>query len=105
MELPLPLGAGMAYREFTDSKGTSWRVWSTVPEGRTVLNSEYERGWLTFDCGEELRRLAPIPSGWEDASVDRLELMSRAATKAARTSGETAVRRETADDDGRTRGS
>jgi hypothetical protein len=90
VELPLPLGANMAYREFTDSRGTSWRVWSTVPEGRTVLNSDFERGWLTFDSGSELRRLAPIPAAWEEAPVARLELMCRAATKPARQSGETA---------------
>jgi hypothetical protein len=91
----------MAYREFTDSKGIAWRVWSTVPEGRTVLNSEYERGWLTFDSGQELRRLVPIPNSWEDAPTERLELMCRAATKASRQSGETA-RRDAADEEGRT---
>jgi hypothetical protein len=94
----------MAYREFTDSKGVAWRAWSTIPEGRTVLNNDYERGWLTFDSGTEVRRLVPIPNGWEEAPTERLELMCRAATKASRQSGET-VRREAADEEERTRGS
>ena len=94
----------MAIREFTDSKGTSWRVWSTVPEGRSVLNSDFERGWLTFDSGSELRRLAPIPGAWEDAPVERLELMCRAATKPARQSGET-TRQDGAGGDQRADGS
>ena len=102
MEPPLPLVAGMAYREFTDSKGVAWRAWSTVPEGRIVLSSDYERGWLTFDSGTEVRRLVPIPNGWEEAPEERLELMCRAAIKAPRQSGET-IRREVAEEEERAR--
>lgn len=69
----------MALREFTDSKGITWRVWSTVPTAGMAAGIVPNQGWLTFDCGSARRRLIPIPRGWEDVSVDRLELMCRAA--------------------------
>ena len=78
----------MAYREFMDSKGVGWRVWSTVPSSGSHLRGGYENGWLTFECtGDEattLRRLVPIPADWETAAEDRLELMCGAATEISR---------------------
>lgn len=76
----------MAYREFLDSKGCSWRVWSTVPSFGTRLHGGFDQGWLTFECtspdrkaGAALRRLVPIPKDWETASEERLEMMCRSA--------------------------
>jgi hypothetical protein len=69
----------MSSRQFTDSKGTKWRVWCTVPSPASLLSADYARGWLTFDSDAMRRRLAPIPRGWETAAEDRLELMCRAA--------------------------
>ena len=78
----------MAYREFTDSKGDAWRVWSTVPMAGSRLRNGFDQGWLTFEgttSGETvLRRLVPIPADWESASNERLELMCRSAEKVAR---------------------
>lgn len=78
----------MAYREFTDSKGVSWRVWSTVPMAGNRLHGGFDQGWLTFEStssGETLlRRLVPIPRDWETAPDDRLELMCRSADDASR---------------------
>jgi hypothetical protein len=73
----------MSSRQFTDSKGTKWRVWGTVPSPASLLSADYAKGWLTFDSDASRRRLAPIPRGWETAAEDRLELMCRAAEEVA----------------------
>ena len=70
--------------EFVDSNGVTWRVWNTVPSARTSLSGEFDRGWLTFESTEGLKRLAPIPPHWEKATPDRLELMCRAASDVPR---------------------
>ncbi|HEY4219413.1 MAG TPA: hypothetical protein VGM67_19855 [Gemmatimonadaceae bacterium] len=31
-----------------------------------------ESGWLTFEAGATRRRLIPIPTNWEDASIPEL---------------------------------
>jgi hypothetical protein len=77
----------MPSRDFIDSTGTTWRVWSTVPSGSTVLMSEFAGGWLTFECAGCLRRLAPIPPGWADAPPERLDLLCRAAPEVPRHTG------------------
>jgi len=79
----------MAYREFVDSSGQSWRVWSTVPSMGSRLRGGFDQGWLTFertnaDGDMPLRRLVPIPPDWESAPDDRLELMCRSADEVAR---------------------
>ena len=81
--------SGMAYREFVDSKGQSWRAWSTVPSLGSRLRGGFDQGWLTFerttgDSNQPLRRLVPIPADWESASDERLELMCRSAEEVAR---------------------
>ena len=78
----------MATRDFRDGNGTNWRVWSTVPISGAVINAGFEKGWLTFESASgALRRLAPVPSGWEDAPDDRLDLLCRAATEVPRHTG------------------
>jgi len=79
----------MAYREFVDSSGQSWRVWSTVPSTGSRLRGGFDQGWLTFErinaeANMPLRRLVPIPADWESAPDDRLELMCRSADEVAR---------------------
>ena len=72
----------MGYAEFRDGNGKSWRVWKTRPqlvEILSILPGDWKNGWLTFECDGETRRLAPIPSGWEDFSPTRLELLRRMA--------------------------
>jgi hypothetical protein len=75
----------MAQREFTDTKGTRWLVWSTTPTPRSVLGSDMQNGWLTFESDGERRRLVPIPRDWELAEPDRMELYCRAAQPVTRT--------------------
>ena len=79
----------MAYREFVDRSGQSWRVWSTVPSTGSRLRGGFDQGWLTFertngDGTLPLRRLVPIPADWESAPDERLELMCRSADEVAR---------------------
>ena len=65
----------MAYREFTDEGGTSWRAWDTYPGSAANVRPGFEGGWLGFECEGERRRLAPVPAGWEEASDDDLRAM------------------------------
>jgi len=63
----------MAYREFRDAAGESWAVWDTYPQpahrGSMVALRD---GWLTFERGNERRRLVPAPVGWIEEPDERL---------------------------------
>lgn len=65
-------------REVEDAKGIRWLIFAVFPSspfGRTTLSERFRGGWLSFDCGMETRRLAPIPDGWDglsDADLMRL---------------------------------
>lgn len=68
----------MALRNFTDSRGLTWRVWNVVPQYSTGRDEEtmtpgLQGGWLCFENSGEKRRLSPIPSDWEHAESDALE--------------------------------
>lgn len=63
----------MALREFVDAKGKIWKVWDTLPGIGSVVNPEWKDGWLSFQCGDVRRRLAPIPDAWASASDAELE--------------------------------
>ena len=63
----------MPVRDFIDSAGTHWRVWNTLPSSRMVLITGFEHGWLTFEAEGSLRRLTPIPEGWDLAPEAELE--------------------------------
>lgn len=75
----------MAQREFTDSKGTRWLVWSTMPTAGAMLAGDMQKGWLTFESHAERRRLVPVPRDWEQAAPERMELYCRAAQAVTRT--------------------
>jgi hypothetical protein len=75
----------MPQREFTDSKGIRWLVWSTTPSSSSVLSTDMQKGWLTFESESERRRLVPVPRDWEEAAGERMELYLRAAQPVART--------------------
>lgn len=40
----------------------------------------FETGWLCFAAGIDVRRLAPVPSGWNQAPPEQLELWSAMAS-------------------------
>lgn len=69
----------MASRDYIDSAGQHWLVWDTRPTTRVRLNPAFEAGWLTFECGVQLRRLAPTPAGWELLADEALEQLCRTA--------------------------
>ena len=75
---------GMPVRDFDDSTGTTWRVWSTVPSSAVVLTAGFEQGWLTFESSGRIRRLAPIPAGWETAAPAELERLCAIAQPPAK---------------------
>ena len=68
----------MALREFADAAERRWQVWETIPTRGAGLG-EFGNGWLTFDDGEERRRLAPVPEGWPRFTDERLGLLVRIA--------------------------
>lgn len=92
----------MAHRTFRDRAGRTWDVWEVVPtrseeaDGRSAqpaagargrespLPVAMRQGWLAFECKSEKRRLAPIPSGWAEASDAELESLLEQAPIRAR---------------------
>ena len=98
----------MAHREFTDSIGRAWNVWSVVPERaerrrkgtetspaadrrvhqdgefRVPLGEQWTQGWLAFETKGEKRRLAPIPDDWETATAEQLGRMLERADQIRR---------------------
>jgi hypothetical protein len=78
----------MASKDFTDASGMNWCVWNTVPISGAVINPGFEKGWLTFESDSgSLRRLAPIPAGWEQLPADRLVELLRNANEVPRHTG------------------
>ena len=72
----------MAFREFVDSLGTSWKVWNNVPLASAMLTGEMKHGWLTFESNTRcVRRLAPVPEGWEQLSTEQLEQLCARAVE------------------------
>lgn len=46
---------------------------------RIALPPRLAQGWVAFECGDERRRFAPIPSGWDRFSEPELRaLLERA---------------------------
>jgi len=84
----------MAVREFSDTNGVLWRVWQTRPS-RDIYLGKLREGWLTFECGTERRRLAPVPEAWDDVPIARLELMLRVAERVETRQAESDVWSET----------
>lgn len=41
----------------------------------------YQNGWLCFECENEKRRLAPVPSNWNIADGDQLEAWCKSAKR------------------------
>lgn len=89
----------MTFREFVDPDGRSWEAWEVRPiaierrlneDRRTVprfaqdrrsadlqfaLHGTLREGWLTFQNGDDRRRISPIPTGWTAASEAELIAM------------------------------
>ncbi len=68
----------MALRNFADSSGREWRVWSIEPTYESERDSGrytpgLQGGWLCFEHQDQKRRLSPIPENWESAEDGDLE--------------------------------
>lgn len=88
----------MSYRVVTDRTGAAWQVWTVRPTRHGASSAftvapEYTTGWLAFErvddgaapAPPEKRRLAPVPSGWDQSSdADVLRLLASATPVAAR---------------------
>lgn len=74
----------MPIRDFVDSAGIHWQVWSTVPAMGGVAGG-FRQGWLTFNSTSERRRLAPIPTDWELAGEAELRALVKQASPVRQT--------------------
>jgi hypothetical protein len=80
----------MPLRSFTDDNDVTWQVWDVRPSQPDLIERRRraetppagpERratpglvtGWLAFESENARRRLAPIPPGWEEASLEQLK--------------------------------
>src|SRR6185369_1288818 len=81
------------HREIEDARGIRWAVFAIHPSasrGTKALSERYRNGWLAFDSGIEIRRVAPIPEKWEQMSDSDLAALcnqAEPATKRARHRG------------------
>ncbi|HEV7993935.1 MAG TPA: hypothetical protein VGP25_19055 [Gemmatimonadaceae bacterium] len=87
----------MALRGFEDREGNEWRVWSVVPAANAAvtLDATFRSGWLCFERmdGSDRRRLSltEAPTGWEELSDGRLDLLRRVAAPVAASPVDVAV--------------
>lgn len=78
LEWRLQRGSHMAMRELTIDD-CDWTIWDVHPTADARLRMGGEsadaliQGWLVFQCGDEKRRLAPVPDGWEELDPEELE--------------------------------
>ncbi len=71
----------MAFRSFVDARGREWEAWDTVPDGANrLVRPGFADGWLTFQSGDEKRRLAPIPPQWDTVPDAMMRLWLSQAT-------------------------
>lgn len=78
----------MTYREFVTLDGRIWEAWEVRPiaierrlnddrrqhsrfshdrrssELQFKMHGSLREGWVTFQCGQDKRRITPIPAGW-----------------------------------------
>jgi hypothetical protein len=88
-----PVSGGLAdvipviqQRVFDDIRGKRWRVFAVHPSRTTVeraaLPEGFREGWLSFEADDEKRRVAPIPEGWEQLTIEELRLLCQRAQRA-----------------------
>lgn len=99
-------GTSLAHRTFLDSAGVRWIAWDVTAERLTqhaerrardrrhrqlpiagsdrrtgerrgAVSPEMTHGWLAFRSALELRRVLPIPAGWEQMTDTELERLCR----------------------------
>jgi hypothetical protein len=74
-------------REFTDSDGVKWQVWSVDPSlgDHMGVRVDLRAGWLCFERvggGDRCRlALADAPPAWEQLPADALDRLRRATAE------------------------
>lgn len=80
---PVPDDRPITQRIFDDYRGKRWHVFAVHPlstrSDRVALPPEYREGWLTFESADEMRRVAPIPVGWEELPLEELRRLCHRA--------------------------
>jgi len=76
-------------RQIRDAAGTEWLVYEVNPisgEWRSIdsLPEGYRSGWLCFESPTEKRRLTPLPSGWENLTIEQLSRLLLSAVQVHR---------------------
>jgi hypothetical protein len=82
----------MAHRTFSGSDGALWNAWSIAPDRPESWNTKaahflptgMTEGWLCFECGDDKRRLSPVPDGWDALSDEELRAMCASANPVVR---------------------
>jgi hypothetical protein len=73
-------------RVIKDAFDIQWTVIAVRPSAsKSSLSGPYQSGWLSFDSGQETRRLAPIPENWVQLSDAELARLAASAKVARRT--------------------
>jgi len=68
------------FEGFADRRGSKDRRKSPFRRN-VVVSTEFSNGWLCFESEGEKRRLAPVPTGWDEAGPDRLATWLQAAKR------------------------
>jgi hypothetical protein len=80
--------AAITHRVFDDIRGRRWHAFAVRASDemteRAGLPESFRQGWLVFESGDELRRVAPIPENWEEFSTEELRLRCHNAVGARR---------------------
>jgi hypothetical protein len=72
-------------RVIKDAFDILWTVMAVRPSAsKASLTGPYQSGWLSFDSGQETRRLAPIPENWSRLSDEELGRLAATAKVAPR---------------------
>ena len=93
---PPDVPARARQRIFDDIRGKRWHVYAVHPSSagaeRVALPEGFRDGWLTFESAEEMRRVAPIPEGWDELPIDDLrQLCHKAPGTPKRASADSAL--------------
>lgn len=78
----------ITHRVFDDIRGKRWHTFAVHSSEATVeragLPEAFRQGWLVFESNDEVRRVAPIPTKWEELSIDELRQICFSAAAAPR---------------------
>ena len=81
----------ITHRVFDDIRGKRWHTFAVHSSEATIeragLPEAFRKGWLVFESTDEVRRVAPIPSKWEELSIDELRQLCYSAAGAPRRIG------------------